>query len=200
MKNLVVILDNGHGIDTNGKCAPDKSLYEWQWCRDVVKHIYEKLKALNIESYILVPEKNDIALSERVRRANEITKGAKQKGKDALLISVHINAAGDGTNWTNASGWTAWVSKNASSKSKKFAQIICDIADQYGLKGNRYVPVEKYCTADFYITKNTTCPAVLTENMFQDNEKDVKFLLSNEGKQKIVDLHINAIKKYSSLC
>jgi len=199
MKNLVVILDNGHGIDTRGKCAPDKSLYEWQWCRDIVKHIYEKLKTLNIESYILVPEKNDIVLSERVRRANEITKAAKQKGKDTLFISVHINAAGDGTNWTNASGWTVWVSKNASSKSKKFAQIIYDISEQYELKGNRRVPTEKYCTADFYITKNTICPAVLTENMFQDNKNDVKFLLSNEGKQKIVDLHISAIKKYGNL-
>ena len=29
------------------------------------------------------------------------------------------------------------------------------------------------------------CPAVLTENMFQDNKEDVKFLLSDEGKEKI---------------
>jgi hypothetical protein len=29
MKKLVVILDNGHGKNTKGKCSPDKSLYEW---------------------------------------------------------------------------------------------------------------------------------------------------------------------------
>ena len=44
--------------------------------------------------------------------------------------------------------------------------------------------------------KNTPCPAVLTENMFQDNKSDVEFLKSEEGKEKIVSLHFNAIKKY----
>lgn len=196
MKNLVVLLDNGHGCNTKGKCAPDKSLYEWKWSREIVKYIHEKLKTLNIESYILVPEEYDVLLSERVRREKEISKKAKQTGKETLLISVHINAAGNGISWTNANGWTVWVSNNASLKSKQFATIIYDEAEHCGLKGNRSVPVEKYCTANFYITKNSTCPAVLTENMFQDNKNDVKFLLSNEGKQKIVDLHVNAIKKY----
>jgi N-acetylmuramoyl-L-alanine amidase len=32
--------------------------------------------------------------------------------------------------------------------------------------------------------------------MFQDNKEDVKFLLSKEGKEKIVKLHIDAILKY----
>ena len=48
--------------------------------------------------------------------------------------------------------------------------------------------------------KNTPCPAVLTENMFQDNQDDVAFLKSEEGKEKIVDLHVNAIKKYLEEC
>ena len=34
----------------------------------------------------------------------------------------------------------------------------------------------------FYILKHTKCPAVLTENLFQDNKEDVGFLLSEEGK------------------
>ena len=200
MKNLVVILDAGHGKDTPGKCAPDKSLYEWQWTREIVAMLCERLYGLeNIQTVILVPEEHDVPLKERVQRVNTIYHDAKIAGKEVLLISIHINAAGHGT-WNKASGWSVWVSNNASEKSKKFAQISYREAVSMGLKGNRVVPKENYWTSNFYILKNTPCPAVLTENMFQDNKYDVEFLLSEEGKEKIVSLHFNAIKKYMEMC
>ena len=199
MKDLVVILDAGHGINTPGKCAPDKSLYEWQWNREIVAMLCERLYGLeNIQTVILVPEEHDVPLKERVRRVNTIYHDAKIEGKECLLISVHINAAGHGT-WNKASGWSCWVSNNASDKSKKFAQISYREAVLLGLQGNRVVPEEQYWTSNFYILKCTPCPAVLTENMFQDNQEDVAFLKSDEGKEKIVALHVNAIKKYLEL-
>jgi N-acetylmuramoyl-L-alanine amidase len=42
----------------------------------------------------------------------------------------------------------------------------------------------------------TNCPAVLTENLFMDNKEDVQLLLSAEGKNKIVNLHIKGILEY----
>ena len=200
MKNLVVILDAGHGINTPGKCSPDKSLYEWSWNREIVAMLCERLYGLeNIQTVILVPEENDVPLKERVRRVNTIVHDAQIEGKEVLLISIHINAAGHGT-WNNASGWSVWVSNNASEKSKQFAQIAYEQAKLLDLCGNRVVPKENYWTSNFYILKNTPCPAVLTENMFQDNKSDVEFLKSEEGKLTIVDLHVNAIKKYIEEC
>ena len=198
MKDLVVILDAGHGSNTPGKCAPDKSLYEWSWNREIVAMLCERLYGLNVETVILVPEEHDVPLKERVRRVNTIVHDAKIENKEVLLISIHINAAGHGT-WNNASGWSVWVSNNASEKSKQFAQIAYREAVSMGLKGNRVAPKENYWTSNFYILKNTPCPAVLTENMFQDNQGDVAFLKSEEGKEKIVELHLNAIKKYLEL-
>ena len=196
MKNLVVILDAGHGSNTPGKCSPDKSLYEWQFNREIVAMLCERLYGLeNIQTVILVPEENDVPLKERVRRVNTIVHDAKIENKEVLLISVHINAAGHGT-WNNASGWSVWVSNNASEKSKQFAQIAYEQAKLLDLCGNRVAPKENYWTSNFYILKNTPCTAVLTENMFQDNKTDVEFLKSDEGKEKIVQLHLNAIKKY----
>ena len=196
MKNLVVILDAGHGKDTPGKCSPDKSLYEWQWNREIVAMLCERLYGLeNIQTVILVPEEYDVPLKERVRRVNTIVHDAKIENKEVLLISIHINAAGHGT-WNKASGWSVWVSNNASDKSKQFAQISYREAVLLGLQGNRVVPEEQYWTSNFYILKNTPCPAVLTENLFQDNKDDVQFLKSEEGKEKIVGLHFNAVKKY----
>ena len=48
--------------------------------------------------------------------------------------------------------------------------------------------------------RDTKCAAVLTENLFQDNIDDVKYLLSNEGKTAIADLHVNAISNYIATC
>jgi N-acetylmuramoyl-L-alanine amidase len=46
------------------------------------------------------------------------------------------------------------------------------------------------------MTSDTSCPAVLTENLFQDNKGEVQYLLSEEGKRNIIELHLEAIKKY----
>ena len=47
-----------------------------------------------------------------------------------------------------------------------------------------------------YILKHTICPAVLTENLFQDNREDVDILLSPEGKKAITDLHVKGIMRF----
>ena len=39
-------------------------------------------------------------------------------------------------------------------------------------------------------------PAVLTENLFMDNKEEVEYLLSEEGKKSIIDLHVEGIKQY----
>ena len=196
MKKLCILLDNGHGSNTKGKCSPDKSILEYAWCRDVVSIMYNELTKLNILVKIITPELTDISLSERVRRINKYYADMKALGYQCLLISVHINAADSDDKWHDATGWTVWVSQNASKNSKRFAQISYNNADKAGLKGNRWVPECKYWEANYKILRDSNCPAVLTENLFQDNKEDVKILLSPEGKAKIVKLHIESILQY----
>ena len=49
---------------------------------------------------------------------------------------------------------------------------------------------------DFTIIYKTKCPAVLTENLFMDNKEDCEFLLSEEGKESIVNIHVDGIMNY----
>lgn len=196
MKNLVVILDNGHGENTKGKCSPDKRLLEWEWTREIACRLHNLLVMNEIDTVLLVPEDKDISLTERVKREKKITKEAKKAGKETCLISIHINAAGGDGKWKTASGWSGWIAQEASDKSKQLAQLLYAQAEEFGLQGNRCVPPTKYWTANFTICTDTSCPTVLTENLFQDNKEEVDFLLSEEGKQIIIDLHYNAIKKY----
>lgn len=196
MKNLLVILDNGHGENTKGKCSPDKRLLEWDWTREISSRLHNLLVMNGIDTVLLVPEDKDISLSERVKREKKITIEAKKAGKETCLISIHVNAAGGDGKWKTAKGWTCWIAQEASEKSKKLAQLLYAQAEASNLQGNRYVPSTKYWTANYTICTDTSCPAVLTENLFQDNKEEVDFLLSEEGKQIIIDLHYNAIKKY----
>lgn len=191
MTSNIILIDNGHGAETPGKCSPDGRLREYAWTREIARRVCDKLKALGYDAGLLVPELNDVPLRERVRRVNSVCAGA---GSDnVLLVSIHINAAGTGQ-WHNASGWTAWVAPNASQRSRKLATLLNAEAVRLNLKGNR--SREPFFTGNFAILRDTKCPAVLTENMFQDNSHDVDYLLSERGKSEIADLHITAITQY----
>lgn len=191
---MKVLIDNGHGSNTAGKCSPDGRLREYAWAREIASRLVAALKEIGLDAERIVTEETDISLTERCRRVNAIC--AKFGSKNAMLISVHINAAKSDGRWHDACGWSGWVSQNASQKSKILATLLYDEAAKRNLKGNRYVPPSKYWVANYYILKNTNCPAVLTENLFQDNKKDVDYLLSEEGKKAIVELHVNGIINY----
>lgn len=191
MTSDLILIDNGHGAETPGKCSPDGRLREYAWTREIARRVCDKLKALGYDARLLVPELNDVSLRERVRRVNSVCAGA---GSDnILLVSIHVNAAGTGQ-WHNASGWTAWIAPNASQRSRKLAMLLNAEAVNLNLKGNR--SREPFFTGNFAILRDTKCPAVLTENMFQDNLHDVAYLLSDRGQSEITDLHITAITKY----
>ena len=190
---MIILIDNGHGINTPGKCSPDGRFKEYAWAREIAKMLYNRLK----DSYttkLITPEEVDISLATRVKRVNDVC--LEHGAKNVLLISIHTDAAGADGKWHNARGFSARVGTNASSRSKKLASCLWSRAIEMGLKGNRCVPNEKYIAQNLYILKYTHCPAVLTENLFQDNKEDVDFLLSAEGKKKIVDLHVKGIIDY----
>lgn len=193
---MKVLIDNGHGCYTQGKRSPDGLLYEYRWTRDMAARLEAALKANGIDAQRIVPEEMDISLRERCRRAN--TELSKAHGSDVILISIHINAAGSDGNWHDAKGWSVFISPNASSKSKLLANCLYEEAERAGLQGNRSIPKERYWVQNLAICRDTDCPAVLTENMFQDNRDDAAFLRSEEGKQTIIDVHLQGIIKYIS--
>lgn len=192
MREKFVIIDNGHGIDTAGKCSPDGRLREWEWTRRAARRLAASLAERGIRSSLLVPEECDISLDVRVARANALARAHD----GAVLISLHTNAATATPRWSTASGWTAWVCPTASWDARRLAAFLADAAIVRGLTGNRYIPPCGYRTAPFAICRRTICPAVLTENMFHDNRDDVELLLSDEGLEKLVNLHVDALVNY----
>lgn len=191
---MIVLIDNGHGEETPGKCSPDKRLREYKYCREIAQQVSRELSLKGVNTVLLVPVETDILLKERVRKVNAWCN--KHGSKNVMLVSIHINAAGSDGKWHDARGFSVMVSENASKNSKLLAQIFTRRAADLGLMGNRWVPEDKYWVQSLAMTRDTNCPAVLTENLFQDNEEDVTYLLSKEGRRAITKLHVESIIEY----
>ena len=191
---MKVLIDNGHGSNTPGKCSPDGRLKEYAYAREIAVRLEAELRKKGIDAEHIVKEEIDVPLSERCRRANEY------KASDTFLVSIHCNAAGNGSEWMQARGWEAWTSVGQT-KADKLATCLYESAERYlpGMKMRKdMTDGDPDKESGFYILKHTKCPAVLTENLFQDNREDVDFLLSDEGKRTIVDLHVQGIMNYLS--
>lgn len=192
---MKVLIDNGHGSNPPGKRSPDGRLREYAYTREIASRLEMELRKNGIDAERIVKEEIDVPLAERCRRANEY------KASEAILVSIHCNAAGNESDWMSARGWEAWTSVGKT-KADKLATCLYEDAE-HCLPGMK---IRKDMTdgdpdkeSGFYILKHTRCPAVLTENLFQDNREDVEFLLSEEGKRAIVSLHVWGIMKYLGL-
>lgn len=197
--NKLVVLGTAHGKNVAGKCSPDKRFYEYQYSREICKRIKAELDALGIECVIdwtddVVPSPQGTELVKRVSIVNNLCK--KYGASNTLYISIHNNAAGADGKWHNASGFCPFIYTGGSANSRRMAVLLYNEAKRLGLCGNRSAPKDGVWTANFYVVKHTNCPAVLTENLFQDNKAEVDFMLTEEGKKAIVELHVEAIKKY----
>ena len=200
---MKVLIDNGHGYNTKGKGSPyslngikpELQFKEWAFTREIARRLQKELKARGIDSALLVPEDIDISLQERCRRANQYYR----VNKDVFLVSIHANAAGNGTQWMSARGWEIHTSQGIT-ESDRIADFFIDEAVKV-FKGKKiriysYSPLNRDKETNLYILVHTACPAVLTENFFQDNIEDVKYLMSEKGKEEIVKCHADAITKY----
>ncbi|RRC97022.1 N-acetylmuramoyl-L-alanine amidase [Prevotella sp. OH937_COT-195] len=206
--NAVVILGTAHRAREVGKCSPDKRLREYRYSRDRVAGIKAKLEALGYMVFVDM-EADDLpvkmqsgsASQERNRelnmRVNLVNALCAKFGKEnCIYVSVHVDAAGGDGKWHDARGFSVRVGSKAGEHSKRLGRIFCVTAETAGLMGNRSIPPEKYWSQNLYVLNKTACPAVLTENLFQDNKSDVDFLLSDEGKHAVERLHVEAICKY----
>lgn len=151
------------------------------------------LRKHGIDAERIVKEDSDVPLSERCKRANAIN---KETGKKAILVSIHCNAAGLSASWMNACGWSVFVSNNASTNSKKLAESLAKAAGEKGVTIRKPMPGQLYWEQNLAMCRDTNCPAILTENFFQDNKEDVEYLLSPEGKKTVAEIHIEGIVKY----
>lgn len=224
-EKVLIILGTAHLLSTPGKCAPDGSIREAVYSREIIAGIAAKLRAAGYsvavdyeDGYLPSDMKTKDAkleqqreLSLRCRLVNDLCKQYR-----CIYVSVHLNAAGADGKWHGAGGWCAYTSPGRT-KADDLAECLYDAAinnlKEYvilvndGKRKGEYTEKQtpfrmdrsdgdRDLEAGLYVLQHTNCPAVLTENMFQDNRSDVKFLLSDAGRHAIERLHVEGIMKY----
>jgi N-acetylmuramoyl-L-alanine amidase len=184
--------------NTPGKRSPDGKFLEYAYTREIATRIVADLTDRGHNAQLLVQEPEDIPLSERVRRINA---HCNTLGKsNVILICIHVNAAGNGTKWLNATGWSCYTCKGQTT-SDRIAECFYEAAKK-NFPDRRirtdYSDNDPDWEENFYILRHSLCPAILTENFFMDNPQDLEFLQSRAGKQAIIDTHVEAITEYLS--
>lgn len=191
-----ILLDAGHGINTKGKSSPDCALIEWRYNREIASAVALHLQYRGYDAELVTPEDTDVPLKERVERIN---RAAMRNGiADTFVISIHVNAAGNGDKWMNARGWCAFTYPGHT-ESDDIADCLYVAAEEH-LKGHKirtdFSDEDPDLESEFYILKHTLCSAVLVENLFMDNRADCDFLLSSEGRRAIIGLLVDGIVDY----
>jgi len=183
-------LDNGHGKLTAGKRSSKfedgSRFFEYEFNRDIVKRIIQKLDDLGVKYFNVVPEVDtDNFLQGRVERANE-----KSSDLPKIFLSVHANAFGN-SGWDAPKGIETWHfhnSRTGQALARVFQKHLITKTGWSNRKLKSY-PGSK----QFYVLRNTNMPAVLTENGFYTNKEECALLMKNKIRQKIADAHVDAI-------
>ena len=202
--NVKILVDNGHGNNTEGKRSPYSlckvepaiDYYEYKWNREIAKPIVDGLKELGYNADLLVPEDIDVSLTERANRVNEVCE--EYGSGNVILISIHANASGNGQKWMAAKGWSAYTTRGTT-KSDTIAEYLYAEAEKNFV--GRKIRTDKSdgdkdWEDNFYICRKSKCPAVLTENFFYDHVDDIKYILSEEGRKAVIKTHIDGITNY----
>lgn len=198
--NKTIILGTAHLKSTPGKCSPDKKFFEYKYSREICKSIKSILQDIGYTVFIDI-EDNNLKVSQsqelclRCKTVNDLHKIYK----NCIYISIHVNASSSDGKWHNATGWEIYTSKGTT-EADKLATCIYNYAKS-NFKNSKKLRTDfsdgdPDKEAEFYVLKHTVCPAVLTENFFQDNKNDVQYLTSDVGFHQIVRLHVEGILNY----
>lgn len=193
---MKILIDPGHGIDTPGKRSPDGLFLEYLWNRQVADLILEGLLSAGVDASLVVTETNDVSLRNRVNRVNTICN--RLGASNVLLVSIHANAAGNGSAWMNAKGWSCYTSKGKT-KSDQVAECLYDaFEEEFQDRKIRKDMSEgdRDWEENFYVLQKSKCPAVLLENFFYDNREECAWMLQEETKKRIASAAVKGIIKY----
>jgi N-acetylmuramoyl-L-alanine amidase len=193
------VLDPGHGgikdgvYQTPGKRSPKwddgSQLFEGEFNRYLTALIAQQLQELQIDFCYTVAPNNpvDVTLGSRSGFFNELYRADTRH----VFWSNHANAGG-------GTGFEVYTFPGES-YSDELATILAESFRAYfpdlPLRADHTDgDVDK--EAHFAVLKHTAGPAILAENLFMDTyDPDFLILNSIEGRQKLADMHVNAIRK-----
>ncbi|WP_280770424.1 N-acetylmuramoyl-L-alanine amidase [Salipaludibacillus daqingensis] len=168
-----IFIDPGHGGSNIG--AEGNGMQEKDIVLDISKRIVTQLSDYSgVETRMSRKDDRFVSLSDRAEQAN--TWGAD------YFISVHVNAAGGSGFETYI--WSGDVPEETTRKQGVMHAAIIDEINETDRGKKR---------ADFAVLRETSMPAILTENLFIDDPDDAAKLADSDFLEQIAQGHTNGI-------
>ncbi|WP_216828626.1 N-acetylmuramoyl-L-alanine amidase [Alkalihalobacterium elongatum] len=167
-----IFIDPGHGGDDAG--AEANGLAE----KDLVLTISLEMQALlnryeNVEVQLSREKDISVSLSVRAQMANDW---------DAdYFISVHVNAGG-------GSGFESYIHTSKASETVNRRDTMHQV-----IVNTLNVTDRGKKEANFAVLRETAMPAILTENLFVDNESEAEKLSNSSFLTEIAQAHVNGL-------
>ena len=177
-----VCLDPGHGVESPGKCSPDKSYYEHEFALDMARRIQAHLERCGIR---VVLTRTDEHCPTGKADTNDLLKRvaiSDAAGAD-LFVSLHSNASGN--EWSNASGLMIYTSAGPETASRNVAaKAVLSRMTEAGveLRGSPLVH-----DMELVVTRKTAAPAMLIEYGFHTNRTEVVLLKKSSYRAKLAE-------------
>lgn len=191
MKKIVVVLGAAHGLNIGGKRSPDGVHREAVWSRERVKNIALMLVASGFEVAFSNPENDDL-FQGRIKNID-----ALQVGEDQikLYLTIHNNAADDGSQWMKAEGVEIWT-RQGNDYADVFADFFFRVFEKrfpgYKFRKNSSIAGNQDKEGNLYELKAKTAYSILIEWLFMDNKNDFAKLkdpaINKAFEDSVVDL------------
>lgn len=187
MAKYLIALDDGHGMETNGKRTPQikeigRFIHENEFNRAVVKLLDTELKRCGFDTLLVAPTDKDTPLKERVKLAND-------KKADAY-ISIHYNAFDGKFDDYNPEGLSVHIYTNTT-KSEPLAKAIHKHLKQGTKQKDRGI-----IRSNYHVLRETDMIAVLTENGFMDNKREAMLMIDEDFRKEVAREHAMGICDY----
>ena len=177
-----VCLDPGHGVESPGKCSPDKSYYEHEFALDMARRIQAHLERCGVR---VVLTRTDEHCPTGKADTNDLLKRvaiSDAAGAD-LFVSLHSNASGN--EWSNASGLMIYTSAGPETASRNVAaKAVLSRMTAAGveLRGSPLVH-----DIELVVTRKTVAPAMLIEYGFHTSRTEVERLKKSSYRAKLAE-------------
>ena len=203
ISDFLIILGTAHGTNQD-KLSPDGTHSEALYSRDAVSLVKGELTKRGFTVVVDMPNNRvPNGLTQELRaRAAFVNSYCKKLGSSRVIyVSIHTNGIGCDGKWHDTRGWCVFTSPGETN-ADDLATIIWNEANNTFPHDNTYAIRADWSDKDpdfeakYAVLTQTACPAVLTENFFKDNIKDLQYLQSREGMEAIVRVHVEGICKY----
>ena len=176
--------------------SPNKNLDELTYLNRTTDDIILRLRESVKDTPFITITKLTGPMNQILTRLQTLTRTTPPTSN--CLIAVGLNSIRmDGHQHSNK-GWRV-ISNPESPQSSTLATALATAAMQ--TLGHRATSNQDTATSLAHLNQTpiltaTAIPAVLTLNLYQDNRQDAAYLLSSEGRQAIISLHVKGISAY----